>query len=66
MQTTLLWTARLAGLLGILVIVVAVVARILGAYWLAGLQVGTLLQGGMAAALVACLAYMAFLAERPR
>ena len=65
MQTLLTWIARLAGLMGIALIAVAFGARLLGAYWLAGFQTGTILQGGIAATLVACLAYVAILVERP-
>lgn len=65
MRTSLLWIARLAGLLGIATIAVAFGARLGGAYWVAGFQTGTILQAGMAAMLVACLAYVAILVERP-
>jgi hypothetical protein len=64
MQHWLIWIARFAGVAGVAVIALAVLARLSGAYWLGGLQVGTLLQGGMAATLVACLGYVAALAER--
>jgi hypothetical protein len=64
-QTLLMWIARLAGLFGITTIAIAIGARLAGAYWLAGLQTGTILQAGMAAVLVACLGYLAILVERP-
>lgn len=57
------WVARLAGLVGVAAIVVAVLARVAGAYWVGSFQVGTLLQAGMAATLLACLAYLVALAE---
>jgi hypothetical protein len=60
-----MWIARLAGLTGIAMMAVALGARLAGAYWLAGFQTGTILQAGMAATLVACLAYVAILVERP-
>ena len=63
MYTLLMWLARLAGILGVAVILIAGLARVAGAFWLGGLQAGTLLQAGMAAAIVACLAYLASLAE---
>ena len=66
MQALLIWIGRVAGIIGIAVIGVAIAARLGGAYWLGGFQVGTLLQGGMAATLLACLGYVAALAERPR
>jgi hypothetical protein len=65
-QTLLMWIARLAGLFGITTIAIAFGARLAGAYWLAGFQTGTILLAGMAATLVACLAYVAILVERPR
>lgn len=64
MHNLLIWIARLAGILGVALIVVAGFARLSGAFWLAGFQIGTLLQAGMAAMLVACLGYLASLAER--
>ncbi|HWD23324.1 MAG TPA: hypothetical protein VG591_09365 [Burkholderiales bacterium] len=65
MRTLLIWIARLAGLLGVAAIAAAVAGRLVGEYWLAGFQVGTILQAGMAATLVACLAYITVLVERP-
>jgi len=37
--------------------------RLGGVYWLAGFQIGTILQGGMAMTLVGCLGYVAALVE---
>lgn len=64
MHMLLIWIARISGLVGVAAIAVAVAGRLSGAYWLGGFQVGTLLQAGMAAALVGCLGYVAALAER--
>jgi hypothetical protein len=66
MRALLIWIGRVAGIIGIAVIGVAIAARLGGAHWLGGFQVGTLLQAGMAATLLACLGYVAALAERPR
>ncbi len=66
MEHLLLWIGRLAGLVGILVCAVAFSARITGTWNLGGFQVGALLQAGMAAMILACLAYSADLAERAR
>lgn len=66
MNTLLIWIARVAGIVGVASIAVAVLGRLSGAHWLGGFQVGTVLQGGMAATLVACLGYLAALAERAR
>ena len=66
MQVVLIWIARLTGIAGVLVMVLAVLVRLSGDYWLAGFQVGTILQAGMAVTLVACLGYTAVLVERTK
>lgn len=66
MNTLLIWIARVAGIVGVVSIAVAVLGRLGGVHWLGGFQVGTVLQGGMAATLVACLGYLAAMAERAR
>ena len=63
MKTLLLWAARIAGVLGVAAIAVAFAGRISGSYWIVGLQVGTVLQAGIAAAVVGCLAYLAAMVE---
>ena len=65
MESLLLWIGRLAGAAGALIALAAVLARGSGQYVVAGLQVGTLLQVGIAAMVLGCLAYVARLAERP-
>ena len=65
-MNVLKWIARLAGIAGVVVMALAVLGRLAGAYLLGSFQVGTVLQGGMAATLVACLAYLAALAEPRR
>jgi hypothetical protein len=60
----LVWIGRLGGVLGVLLTAAAVLARFRGTYNLAGFQVGTLLLAGIAAMVVGCLGYLAFLAER--
>jgi len=65
MESLLLWIGRLAGAAGVLIALAAVLARGSGQYVVAGLQVGTLLQVGIAAMVLGCLAYVARLAERP-
>ncbi|HUG78450.1 MAG TPA: hypothetical protein VML57_13300 [Burkholderiales bacterium] len=66
MHTLLIWIARAAGIIGVAAMAIAAAARLSGAYWLGGFQTGTILQAGMAATLLACLAYVAALAERAR
>ncbi len=64
MRKLLVWIGRLAGIAGVALCAVAVVARLVGAYWLAGFQVGTLLLVGVAGMVLGCLAYLAALTER--
>jgi hypothetical protein len=64
MNTVLMWAARIAGFVGIAATGVAVAGRVSGNHWLAGFQVGTVLQAGMAAMLVACLGYLVALTEQ--
>ncbi len=64
METLLLWIGRLAGVAGVLIGLAAVLARGSGQYVVAGLQVGTLLQAGIAAMVLGCLGYVASIAER--
>jgi hypothetical protein len=63
MHKLLVWVARMAATGGVAMILLAVGWRLSGVYWLAGFQLGTILQGGMAMTLVGCLAYVAALAE---
>lgn len=64
METSLLWIGRLAGVLGVLLCLIAIGARLTGAFWIAGFQAGTVLQAGMAAMLLGCLAHLAVLTAR--
>jgi len=64
MEQLLLWIGRLAGLAGAVVCAAAVIIRMSGGFVAGGFQVGTLLQVGIAAMVLACLAYLAVLAER--
>jgi hypothetical protein len=66
MQELLVWVGRLAGVAGVALCAVAVVARLVGAYWLGGFQVGTLLQIGVAGMVLGCLCFLAALTERSR
>ena len=54
MDVLLLLLGRAAGFAGVLLCVVAVVARVLGNYWLAGFQLGTLMQAGIAGVAIGC------------
>jgi len=59
------WSARAAGLLGVVLVVASVAVRFAGSFSVGSFQVGTVMQAGMAAMLFACLAYLAIIAERP-
>lgn len=63
MNKLLRWTGRTAGVIGILLCVVSIALRVSGAFFVGGFQVGTLLQAGMAAMILGCLAYVAVLAD---
>ena len=66
MNNLLLWLGRAAGIGGVLLCILAVVTRISGHYWLAGFQVGTLLQAGTAVMIAGCLGFLAVLTERSK
>jgi len=66
MEQLLVWLGRLAGLGGVLLCAVAVLARLSGAFWLGGFQVGTLLQAGLTAMVLGCLCFLVVLTERAR
>jgi hypothetical protein len=66
MINLLLWIGRIAGLLGIAAAAAAVLLRASGVWHVGGLQLGTLLQAGIAALACGAWAYAAAVAERPR
>ena len=66
MQTMLILIARLAGLAGVALCAVAFIVRLTGTWTIGSVQVGSMLQAGMAGMLLGCLAYCAALAERSR
>ena len=59
------WAGRIVGTVGLALCAVAIAARAAGMFVLGSLQVGTVFQGAMAALLIACVAYLAVIAERP-
>jgi hypothetical protein len=65
MTELLLWLGRLAGLLGLAAVGAALALRAAGVWHLGSVQIGTLLQGGIAALACGAWAYAASLAERP-
>jgi len=64
MENLLLWIGRFTGFVGVLVCAIAVAARATGTFTLGGFQVGTMLQAGMAAMILACFCYSAAIVER--
>jgi len=66
MQSLLLWIARLAGFLGVLLVIVAALRRASGAFFLGTFQIGTVLQGGVAVMVLSCLAYLILVVEYRR
>jgi hypothetical protein len=66
MDKLLLWVGRLAGLIGVVLSVAAFAGRVTGTWAIGGFQIGTVLQAGVAAMVLGCLAYCANLAERAR
>jgi hypothetical protein len=63
MNKLLRWTGRIAGAVGVLLCLVSCLARVAGVWTIGGFQIGTMLQGGMAAMILGCLAYLAMLAD---
>jgi hypothetical protein len=66
MEVLLLWMGRLAALGGLLLCAWAAYARLTGAYFAAGFQIGTLLLAGMALMIAACICLLLVLTGRPR
>ncbi len=64
MERLLVWIGRVAGGGGAILCAVAAAVRLSGQYWLGGLQVGTLLLGGVAAMIGGCLCLLEALTER--
>jgi hypothetical protein len=66
MNSLLIWIGRVAGLLGVGAAGCAVVLRLASVWHVGGLQIGTLLNAGVAAMVLGALAYVASLAEQGR
>lgn len=62
----LLWTGRIAGLVGLGTVGCAAALRATGVWHLGGMQLGTLLHAGVAALALGTWAYAASVAERDR
>jgi hypothetical protein len=66
MNKLLRWTARSAGVIGVLLCVVSFLLRAAGVWVVGVFQVGTVFQAGMAAMILGCLAYLAVLVDGVR
>jgi hypothetical protein len=66
MNNLLRWTARGAGVVGVLLCAVSFLLRASGVWLVGGFQVGTVLQVGMAGMILGCLAYLAVLVDGAR
>ena len=66
MDSLLLWMGRFAGVAGGLMTAWAVAARLTGAYFAGGFQIGTLLLAGMTGVLFGCFCLLVLLTRRHR
>jgi len=66
MESLLLWVGRIAGVGGLILSAWAALARLRGAYFAGGFQIGTLLLVGMTGMLVSCLCLLRVLTQRSR
>jgi hypothetical protein len=64
MNNFLLMLGRLLGLAGVLIALLSMGARLLGHYFVAGFQIGTLFQTGLGAMVAACLCLLLVLTSR--
>ena len=66
MESLLLWIGRIGGTIGLLLSAWAAYARLTGAFFLGGFQIGTLLLVGMTGLLVACFCLLLVMTLRTR
>ena len=64
MNSLLIWMGRIAGLMGLAAVTCAVALRLSGVWHVGGLQIGTLMNAGVAAMVIGAWAYVASIAER--
>ena len=64
MRNALIWIGRLVAVLGVAIMVAAVGFRLGGIYFIGNLQVGTLLNVGLAGMVLACVCFLAALTSR--
>lgn len=58
------WLGRLSAVAGVLLSAISGLLRLQGHFWLAGFQAGTLLLGGIALMVFACLCYLVLIERR--
>lgn len=63
-MNSLLWLGRIAGTGGALLCILGVIFRLRGEYYVSGVQVGTLLQAGIAALVFGCFCLLVVLTRR--
>ena len=66
MESVLLWLGRIAGLGSLILSAWVAYARLTGAYFVGGFQIGTLLLVGIMGMLVACFFLLLVLTQRRR
>jgi hypothetical protein len=66
MESLLLWAGRIAGVAAMVLSAWAALARLRGAYFAGGFQIGTLLLVGIMGMLVACFCLLLVLTQRKR
>ena len=64
MRSAFVWLGRFVAIVGVGILAVAVGFRLSGRYFVGDLQVGTVLNGGMAALLLACTCFLVALTSR--
>jgi hypothetical protein len=66
MESILLWIGRIAGVVGLILSGWAAAARLQGAYFAGGFQIGTLLLVAMTIMIIGCFCLLFALTMRPR
>ena len=66
MDSLLLWVGRISALAGVFICALAILGRLTGTFFFGGFQIGTLLQAGIVAMLVACVCFLMILTSRTR
>lgn len=54
-----------AGIVGVLLCITGIGVRLTGTFWIAGFQVGTLLQAGLVGLVFGCFCMLGYLTRKP-